>query len=332
MKVAIFDAHQYEKPVFEAMNARFGHDLQWYETRLTAKTADLARGHRAVCCFVNDTLNAEVLQKLKEGGVQIVALRSAGYNNVDLTAAAKLELPIVRVPAYSPHAVAEHAVALLLALNRKLYRSYWRVREHNFSLEGLVGFDLFGKTVGVIGTGQIGAVFASIMKGFGCRVIAYDPHPREDLTESGTVEYVDLPTLYKQSDVISLHVPLLPSTRHLINADALNAMKNDAILINTGRGALVDSLDLIAALKSGQIGGAGLDVYEEEEAFFFHDLSDQVLQDDVLARLLTFPNVIITSHQGFLTKEALGNIAETTLGNLSEFEQGETLTNRVRQS
>jgi D-lactate dehydrogenase len=259
-----------------------------------------------------------------------VALRSAGYNHVDLRAASALGLPVVRVPEYSPYAVAEHAVALLLTLNRKIHRAYNRVREANFSLDGLVGFDLHDKVVGLVGTGRIGRVMATIVRGFGCRLLAMDPQPDPVFAQQLSLRYVSLQELYRESDIVSLHVPLTPSTRHLIDAEALQTMKRGVVLINTGRGALIDTRALIEALKSEHVGAAGLDVYEEEEKVFFRDLSDRVLQDDVLARLLTFPNVLITSHQAFLTREALANIAETTLANIATFERGDPLQNEVR--
>ncbi len=329
MKVALFDTRRYDKEAFEEANARFGHDVSFLEPRLTRDTAALARGFGAVCSFVNDRVDAEALERLGEGGVRLVALRSAGYNHVDLAAAAALGIPVVRVPEYSPHAVAEHAVGLLLTLNRKIHRAYARVREWNFSLEGLVGFDLFGKTVGVVGTGRIGRAAAALFRGFGCRVLAYDMSPDAALVAMG-IEYVDLEMLYREAHVISLHVPLTPSTHHLIDAAALSTMRRGVVLLNTGRGALIDSRALIEALKTGQVGAAGLDVYEEEEGVFFRDLSDRVLQDDVLARLLTFPNVLVTAHQAFLTREALANIAETTLASLTAFERGEPLVHEVR--
>jgi D-lactate dehydrogenase len=290
----------------------------------------MAAGFPAVCSFVNDRIDAGTLATLQAGGTRLIALRSAGYNHVDLEEAGRRGVVIVRVPEYSPHAVAEHTVGLILALNRKIHRAYNRVREANFSLEGLVGFDLFGKTCGIVGTGRIGAVVARILRGFGCRLLAFDVMPDETLSNHHDVQYAELPALYRDSDIISLHVPLSPATHHLINADALGAMKPGVMLINTGRGALVDSRALIDALKRGQVGAAGLDVYEEEEGIFFRNLSEQVLQDDVLARLLTFPNVLITSHQAFLTREALANIAVTTLANVSAFERGERLLNEVK--
>lgn len=330
MRLALFDTHSYERNAFESARPRIRHAISYLEPRLTRETARLAAGHDAVCPFVNDRLDAAALGILQAAGVRLVALRSAGFNHVDLDAASRLGLPVVRVPEYSPFAVAEHAVALALTLNRKIHRAYARVREWNFSLEGLVGFDLHGKTVGVIGTGRIGRVAARIFRGFGCRVLAFDLLPDADLMLESDVRYVDLPQLYRESDVITLHVPLTPQTHHMIDATVLSAMKRGAMLINTGRGALLDSRALIDALKSGHLGAAGLDVYEEEEGVFFRDLSNQVLQDDVLARLLTFPNVVVTSHQAFLTKEALASIAHVTLENVTAFELGESLLNEVR--
>ena len=328
MKIAMFDTHPYEREPFEHANQQARHTITYLEPRLTSATVALARGHEAICSFVNDQVDAEVLQSLAADGAKLIALRSAGYNHVDLAAAARLGLPVVRVPEYSPHAVAEHAVALVLALNRKIHRAYARVRELNFSLDGLVGFDMIGKTVGIVGTGRIGQAAARIFHGFGCKILAYDPVQDEALIADTSARYVELPELYRSSDIISLHVPLTPDTHHLIDAKALNAMKRGVFVVNTGRGALIDSRALIGALKTGHLGAAGLDVYEEEEGVFFRDLSNRVLQDDVLARLLTFPNVLITSHQAFLTKEALAKIAQVTLENISAFERGE-LRNEV---
>ena len=330
MKIASFDTHAYDQQAFRTANEHYAHDLVFVEPRLTSATAPLAAGFGAVCSFVNDRLDRETLALLHGGGVRLIALRSAGFNHVDLQAAASCGLPVVRVPEYSPYAVAEHAVALMLALNRKIHRAFSRVREANFSLDGLVGFDLHGKTVGIVGTGRIGAVLARIMRGFGCRILAADLQRNQQLVDDLQLQYVDLEELYRESDIVSLHVPLTPTTRHLIDADALRSMKRGVMLINTGRGALVDTRALIEALKQEHVGAAGLDVYEEEEGIFFRNLSDQVLQDDVLARLLTFPNVLVTSHQAFLTREALANIAETTLANVRAFERGEILVNEVR--
>lgn len=330
MRISFFNAHRYERDAFEQANGNFGHEIHYIEPRLTAETASLAAGSRAVCSFVSDTVDRAALEELKKAGIELIALRCAGYNHVDLEAAAELGLPVVRVPEYSPYAVAEHAVALILSLNRKIYRAHARVREGNFSLDGLVGSDLHGKVVGVIGTGKIGSVFCRIMHGFGCRILAHDAYPSEALTRELGVEYVALDELYRQADIVSLNVPLTPATRHIIGSESLARMKRGVMIINTGRGALIDTRALIAALKTGHVGAAGLDVYEEEEGIFFADLSGEVLQDDVLARLMTFPNVLITAHQGFLTREALSNIASTTLGNVTAFERGEALVNEVR--
>lgn len=329
MRIAVFDTHPYDRQALEAANEHDAHSLTFFEPRLTSATASLAAGFPVVCSFVNDRLDRAALERLREGGVGLVALRSAGYNHVDLEAAADLGLRVVRVPEYSPYAVAEHAVALILALNRRLHRAFNRVREANFSLDGLVGFDLHGKTAGLVGTGRIGAVMARILHGFGCRLLAYDLQPKPQLVEDLKLQYVDLNQLYRESDIVSLHVPLTPATRHLVDAPALESMKAGVMLINTSRGALVDTRALIDALKRGHIGAAGLDVYEEEEGIFFRDLSDQVLQDDVLARLLTFPNVLVTSHQAFLTKEALASIASITLASIRAFERGEALVHEV---
>lgn len=330
MKIAMFDIHHFERDYFSAANRNFQHEITSFETKLTIQTAALALDFPCVCCFVNDIVDKDVLGILGPGKLKLVALRSTGFNNVDLTEASRLGLKVVRVPAYSPHAVAEYAAGLLLSLDRKIHKSYARVRDLNFSLEGLVGFDLFGKTIGVVGTGRIGAVFSQIMLGFGCQVIAHDLKPSLDLIENLGVHYVPLDQLYAESDIISLHVPLTPETHHLVDADAITRMKNGVVIINTGRGALIDAKALVNALKSGKLGAAGLDVYEEEENVFFEDLSGKVLQDDVLARLLTFPNVLISSHQAFLTHEALQKIAETTLQNISDFESHRTLKNEVR--
>ncbi len=332
MRIAMFDTHHYDRDAFERANAAFGYDLSFLEPRLTAQTATLGVGFDVICSFVGDRLDREVLGVLHAGGVRLIALRSAGYNHVDIAAAAALGLPVVRVPEYSPHAVAEHAVALVLTLDRKIHRAHVRVREGNFSLDGLVGFDLHGKVVGICGTGRIGSVAARIFAGFGCTILAHDLRPSDALVRELGVRYVTLPELYREADILSLHTPLTPATHHQIDAAAFGAMKRGVLLVNTGRGAVIDSRALIAALKSGHLGGAALDVYEEEEGVFFEDLSDRVLQDDVLARLLTFPNVLITAHQGFLTHEALANIATTTLENVRAFERGGPLRNEVRAS
>ncbi|WP_095094971.1 2-hydroxyacid dehydrogenase [Pseudomonas sp. Irchel 3A5] len=321
MRTLIFSSQTYDRDSFLAARLPESLQLHFQPARLTPETVALADGHEVVCAFINDDLSAPVLERLAAGGTRLIALRSAGYNHVDLPTAQQLGLSVVRVPAYSPHAVAEHAVALILALNRRLNRAYNRTRDGDFSLHGLTGFDLVGKTVGIIGTGQIGATFAKIMSGFGCELLAYDPFPNPHVEALGA-RYLSLDELLKQSQIISLHCPLTPQTRHLINARSLATLQRGAMLINTGRGALVDTPALSEALKSGQLGYLGLDVYEEEALLFFEDRSDHPLQDDVLARLLTFPNVIVTAHQAFLTHEALGAIAQTTLDNIHAWASG----------
>ena len=330
MKLIFFDTHPYERVAFEAANAEHGHELTYVESRLTEETAKLASGFAAVCAFVNDRLSRETLIELKAVGVRLIALRSAGFNHVDLKAADELGLLVTRVPEYSPYAVAEHAAAMVLALNRKIHRAYARVHELNFSLDGLVGFDLHGKTVGIVGTGRIGRVAAKIFHGFGCRILAQDLAPSADLIVDLGVSYVSLDRLLEQSDIITLHVPLTSETKHLIDERAFARMKSSAYLINTSRGGLVDTRALIRALKARRIAAAGLDVYEEEESIFFRDLSDDVLTDDTLARLLTFPNVLVTSHQAFLTREALAAIAGVTLQSVADFENGRELKNLLR--
>lgn len=332
MKVIIYDAHKFEREHFTKANEEFQHELYFYEGKLGVTSAALASGHDCVCVFVNDNLNAEVLNVLHETGVKLIALRSAGFNHVDLKEAKKLGLKVVRVPEYSPFSVAEHAFALILTLNRKIHRAYNRVREGNFSLDGLVGFDLNGKTIGVVGTGKIGRAFIKIARGFGLTVLAYDTHAVESYAKDLGFTYSTLDEVLRKSDIIALHVPLHPQTRHMINQEAILKMKDGVMLINTSRGALVDTKALIESLKSGKIGAAGLDVYEEEEKYFFEDHSDVTLTDDVLARLMTFRNVVLTGHQGFLTKDALASIAETTLSNIAEYEKGRDLSNEVIHS
>jgi D-lactate dehydrogenase len=328
MRVAVFSTKPYDRRSLEAANGNGAHELRFFEPRLLPETAPLAGGCEAVCAFVNDRLDREVLQVLAAGGTRLIALRSAGFNNVDLAAAEDLDLMVVRVPAYSPHAVAEHTVGLMLALNRKLHRAAARVREGNFSLEGLLGFDMHGKTVGVIGTGKIGTVIAGILNGFGCRLLGYDPYPNDACRALG-MEYVPLDNLYERADILTLHLPLTPDSHHMIDERAIGRMKPGTMLVNTSRGALLDTVAVIDGLKSGQIGSLGLDVYEEEEDLFFEDLSNYVIQDDVFARLLTFPNVLITGHQAFFTREALATIAQTTIENISIVERGETCQNIV---
>lgn len=325
MKVAFFDTHNFEKDFFLTANRNYSFDIEFIETRLSAKTASLAAGSRTVCVFVNDKLDAACIAKLREVGVEHIALRSAGFNNVDLASAKFNDLLVTRVPAYSPYAVAEFAVGILISLNRKIHHAFLRVRDLNFSLDGLVGFDLHGKKVGVIGAGRIGKIFAKIMLACGCNVLIHDIVKDPELAAEKNVQYVDLDFLCKEADVISLHVPLNPQTHHLINAEKFALMKKSVVLINTGRGALIDSRALLEVLKSERIAGAALDVYEEEENIFFQDLSGKVLQDDILARLLTFPNVLVTSHQAFLTKEALENIASTTLENINRYYRGQAV-------
>ncbi|KAA5538820.1 2-hydroxyacid dehydrogenase [Roseiconus nitratireducens] len=328
MKVAFFSVKSYDESSFEAANREFPHQIRFFETRLTLDTVAVADGCQAVCVFVNDVVDRDVLKALKERGVSIIALRCAGFNNVDLHAASELSMRVVRVPEYSPHAVAEHAVALLLALNRHLHRAYNRVRNGDFRLAGLLGFDLHGRTVGVVGTGKIGCCVCRILQGFGCQVLASDPHQNPECVEMG-VRYVSNDELFRQSSVIMLQCPLVPQTHHLIDADAIEKMPWGVMLINTSRGAVIDTGAVIEGLKSGKVGSLGIDVYEEEAALFFEDLSTQVITDDVFARLLTFPNVLITGHQAFFTAEALKTIAEVTLRNLSDLESGEECDNEV---
>jgi D-lactate dehydrogenase len=328
MNIAFFSTKSYDQEYFDEINKDFAHEIDYFEAKLKEKSVELAKKHEVICAFVNDQLNNDVIKALSETGVKLIALRSAGFNNVDLDAASKYGIKVVRVPAYSPHAVAEHAIALILTLNRKIHKAYNRVRESNFSLERLTGFDIHGKTIGVIGTGKIGSIFAEIMQGFGCEVIAYDKFPNQDLENKG-VEYTELKDLLRRSDIVSLHCPLTPETHHLINKNTVEMMKNGSMLINTSRGALIDTKIAIDALKSGKLGYLGIDVYEQEEKIFFKDLSERVIQDDTISRLMTFPNVLITSHQAFFTDNALREIAKTTLQNVSDFEQGNELKNEV---
>lgn len=318
MRITMFSSKPYDKLFFAPAAAP--HEILYLEPHLTEKTVGLAAGSEVVCCFVNDVLSEPVLIALKALGVRLVALRCAGYNNVDLAAAKRLSLPVCRVPEYSPYAVAEHAVGLILALNRNIHRAHNRIRENDYSLNGLMGFDLHGKTVGVIGAGKIGRAFIQIMLGFGCEVLVHDVEV--DSTLTSRVRYVSLEELWPACDIVSLHCPLTPATHHLIDTDALARMKAGVMLINTSRGGLVDTPAVIRGLKSGQVGYLGLDVYEEEADLFFEDLSNQVVQDDVFARLTTFPNVIVTGHQAFFTREALAKIAEVTLANINAFAAG----------
>lgn len=322
MDVTVFSTRGYDREFLDIANAAAGapHVLRYIEAGLSEQTVALASGTAAICVFVNDRLDRTVLTALREQGTRLAALRSAGFNHVNLEAAETLGIAVARVPSYSPEAIAEHTIALILSLNRKLHRAYVRVREGNFALDGLLGFDLGKRTVGIVGTGKIGAAVTRILKGFGCRIIAFDPSPDTGLAAAG-VAYVALPELLQQADVISIHCPLTPQTHHLIGADALQQIRTGAMIINTSRGAVIDTKAVIDGLKSGKIGSLGLDVYEEEGDLFFRDLSDEMLQDDVFARLLTFPNVLITGHQAFFTREALSAIAETTIRNISSFEE-----------
>ena len=322
MQVTVYSTRPYDRQALEHAKGFGAHGFQFLEARLDASTVSTAAGADAVCVFVNDQLDRTVLQGLKTHGARLVVLRCAGFNQVDLAAARKLGIAVGRVPEYSPHAVAEHTLALLLTLNRKIHRAYARVREGNFALDGLLGFDVHGRTVGVVGTGRIGETFCKLMTGFGCTLLAADPTPNPVCLAMG-VQYVLLPELLARSDVVSLHCPLTPHTHHLINTAAIASMKHGAMLLNTSRGAVIDTHAAISALKTGQLGSLGLDVYEEEGGLFFRDLSGVGIQDDVFARLLTFPNVLVTGHQGFFTKDALAAIACTTLGNLDAFEATE---------
>jgi D-lactate dehydrogenase len=328
MKIAMFSSKAYDRFFFDRANQKLGYEWTYLDNHLTLESVPLAANFPAICVFVNDRLDAPVLEKLAAQGTHLIALRCAGFNNVDVAVADSLGIKVVRVPAYSPFSVAEHAVALILTLNRKIHRAHNRVREGNFSLQGLLGFDLNGKTVGIIGTGQIGLMFAKIMQGFGCRLLGYDPYPNPACEALG-MNYVPLPELYAQADVISIHCPLTPDTKHLINATAIEQMKRGVMIINTSRGAVVNTRDVITGLKSGRIGSLGLDVYEEEANYFFEDFSEGVINDDVLARLLTFSNVIVTGHQAFFTHEALTSIAETTLNNIHDIETTNECSNSV---
>jgi D-lactate dehydrogenase len=328
MNILFFSSKAYDKEFFTQQNQQWGFKLHFLEVPLTPTTAQLAGGYEVVCVFVNDTVSAPVLEELARQGIKLLALRCAGYNNVDLKAAAALGIKVVRVPAYSPYSVAEHTLALILTLNRKTHRAYNRVKEGNFALNGLMGFDLHGKTVGLIGLGKIGLVTARILKGFGCRVLGYDIHKAEEADEIG-LEFTSLEALYAQSDIISLHCPLTPETYHLINKESIARMKKGVMLINTSRGALIDTRAVIAGLKNEHISYLGVDVYEEEPDLFFEDLSNRVIQDDVFMRLLSFNNVLITGHQAFFTSNALKSIAEVSLQNIAQYQNQEKLQNEV---
>ena len=328
VKIAFFDAKPYDIESFDEVNRDFGFKITYFKNHLTPETAALPPGFSAVCVFVNDPVQKDVIETLTQSGIRLIAIRAAGYNNLDLKALFQ-KIHTVRVPAYSPHAVAEHAVALMMALNRKIHRAYYRTRDNNFTLDGLLGFDMYGKTAGIIGTGKIGKVLIEILKGFGMRVLAFDAFPDLDYQKKTGLEYVDLDTLYKNSDILSLHCPLTKGTYHLIDEASIAKMKQGVMIINTGRGMLIDTKALINGLKMGKVGFAGLDVYEEESDYFFEDFSNKVITDDVLARLLSFNNAVVTSHQGFFTREALRNIATTTLENIREYFTEGKLPNEI---
>lgn len=332
MKIAFYDTHSYDKSSFELVNSKYNYKIDFFDFKLNEKTAIASKGYDAVCVFVNDIVNADVINILKINGVKLIILRCAGFNNVDLKSAERNEIKVLRVPEYSPYAVAEHAIAMLLGLTRHIPQAFLRTKTGNFTLDGLTGRDLHGLTAGVFGTGKIGRVMAELFSGFGMKVILYDPYPNVAWAESKGFKYVDKNAIFKESDVLSFHCPLTEQTYHVVNHDTMKIMKKDSVIINTGRGALIDSKALVHALKHNHIGGAALDVYEEESIYFFNDWSANVITDDILARLLTFPNVLITSHQAFLTTNALENIAEITLENTRAFEKGEKLVNEVKSS
>lgn len=328
-KITFFDTKPYDRASFDEVNQRYGFDIVYHKGQLNRNNVILTKGMDAVCIFVHDSADAEIIREMADNGVKLLALRAAGFNNVDL-GASEGRIRVVRVPAYSPYAVAEHAVALMLALNRKIHRAYWRTRDGNFSLHGLMGFDMNGKTAGIIGTGKIARILIHILKGFGMNILANDVYPDERFAREAGFTYVSLEELYKRSDIISLHCPLTEQTRNMINEESIAMMKESVMLINTSRGQLIHTNALIEGLKSKKIVAAGLDVYEEEEDYFYEDKSDKIIDDDVLARLLSFNNVIVTSHQGFFTREAMRNIAETTLQNIQDFTEGKPLVNEVK--
>ena len=329
MRIVVFDAKPYDIEFFEKWNKKYGAKITYFKEKLTLNNVMLTKYQDVVCTFVNDDLNEKVINILSKNGVRAIAIRAAGYNNVDIRAAYHNRVRVFRVPAYSPYSVAEHSLALLMGVNRKIHKAYNRTREGNFSLVGLTGIVLNGKTAGIVGTGKIARIFIKALNGLGMNVIAYDKFPNEQAAKEENFKYVSLEELYEQSDVISLHCPLFPDTKHMINSETIAKMKDGVIIINTGRGGLIDTEALIGGLKSRKVGGAGLDVYENERHYFFEDESGKVLEDDVLARLLTFNNVIVTSHQAFLTEEALNNIVETTLNNILTFAKKEDLVNEV---
>lgn len=329
-KIAFYDTHSYDKESFSSENEKYGFKIDFFDFKLNEKTVVASKGFDAVCVFVNDTLNSKVIDELKKNNIKAIILRCAGFNNVDLNAANAAGIKVFRVPSYSPHAVAEHAVALLMSLTRHIPQAYLRTKTNNFNIEGLTGRDLFGLKAGILGTGKIGQCMALILKGFGMEVICYDPFPNSQWAAENGFKYVSKEEIFSQSDILSLHCPLTNSTHHIVCQETLKLMKPDSVLINTGRGALIDTKALVHALKHKHIGGAALDVYEEENEFFYNDCSDKIITDDVLARLLTFPNVIVTSHQAFLTKTALSNIAQVSLQNLKNLIDSQPLQNEVK--
>lgn len=331
MKIACFSTKSYDRISFDRFLPDSGHTFSYFEAKLDIHTVSLAEGHQAICSFVNDHIDSAIMKKLERLGIKLIALRCAGYNQIDLNAASEHGIKVVRVPAYSPEAVAEHAFALILTLARKTHKAYNRVRDNNFSIEGLTGVNIHGKTIGVIGTGAIGRAFCRIAKGFGCNVIAYDVLESEEMKQLG-VKYLPIKDLLATSHIVSLHCPLTPETHHLINGETISLMQDGIALINTSRGALVETKAVIKALKRKKIGFLGIDVYEQEENIFFKNLSEEIMQDEQIARLMTFPNVLVTGHQAFLTKEALEQISKTTLANISGFEKGEDLVNEVKAS
>lgn len=329
MKIAVFSTKSYDKEYFETYKEHYDFEFTYFETALNRHTANLTSGFEVVCVFVNDKVDDKTIEILAQNGIRLIALRCAGFNNVDIESAKKNHIKVVRVPAYSPEAVAEHATALILTLNRKTHKAYNRVREGNFSLNRLIGFNLHEKTVGVIGTGKIGAAFCKIMKGFGCKLIAYDKYESEELKNLG-VKYNSLEKVFQEADIISLHCPLNPDTKHLINAESLSLMKDGIMIINTSRGGLINTADIIDGLSGRKIGYLGIDVYEQEENIFYKDLSESIIPDDLILRLISFPNVLITAHQAYFTKEAMEQITKTTLNNIEEFQEGKDLKNQIQ--
>ena len=331
IKAIFYDVKEYDKEFFRKYGKDYNIEMKFLKEKLNEETVDLSKGYEVVCAFTNDTINKNVIDMIAENGVKLLAMRCAGFNNVSLKDIND-RFKVVRVPAYSPYAIAEYTVGMILALNRKIHKAYVRTREGNFSINGFMGFDLYKKTVGIIGAGKIAQILIKILKGFGTKVIAYDPYPNEKVAKELGFEFVDLDTLYKESDIISLNCPLTKETKYIINRESMNKMKDGVMIVNTGRGMLIDSIDLIEALKDKKIGSAALDVYEEEEEYFFEDMSNKVIEDDILGRLLSFHNVLITSHQAYFTEEAVEAITKTTLDNIKDFAEGKELINEVPQN